>query len=89
MANYNFLNLSPYEFENLTRDLLQKHLECYIESFTNGRDGGIDLRCAKFGNTIIQCKRYDNFNNLKSNCSISGLNTEKIFKAALCWPPCF
>ena len=61
MNNYDFLILSASEFERLTRDLLQKHLGCYIESFTSGRDGGIDLRYAnvKDSANIIQCKRYN------------------------------
>lgn len=46
MNNYDFLILSASEFERLTRDLLQKHLGCHIESFTQGRDGGVDLRYA-------------------------------------------
>lgn len=67
MNNYDFLILSASEFERLTRDLLQKHLGCYIESFTSGRDGGIDLRCAgiKDSSTIIQCKRYKEYSSLK------------------------
>ena len=52
MNNYDFLILSASEFERLTRDLLQKHLGCYIESFTSGRDGGIDLR---YANVTILC----------------------------------
>lgn len=69
MNNYDFLTLSPNEFENLTRDLLQKKLGQFIESFTAGRDGGIDLRCANdIGKTIIiQAKRYKDFNSLLSN----------------------
>ena len=67
MNNYDFLILSASEFERLTRDLLQKHIGCYIESFTSGRDGGIDLRCAgiKDSSTIIQCKRYKEYSSLK------------------------
>lgn len=67
MNNYDFLILSASEFERLTRDLLQKHLGCYIESFTSGRDGGIDLRCAgiKDSSTIIQCKRYKEYSSEK------------------------
>jgi hypothetical protein len=67
MKDYNFLNLSPYEFEILTRDLLQKHLDCYVESFTSGADNGIDLRCSLSGKTIIQCKRYKNISSLIDN----------------------
>ena len=67
MTDYNFLNLSPYEFEILTRDLLQKHLDCYVESFTSGADNGIDLRCSLSGSTMIQCKRYKNISSLIDN----------------------
>ncbi|WP_417801179.1 restriction endonuclease [Tenacibaculum sp.] len=66
MTNYNLLNLSSYEFEILTRDILQKHLGTFIESFCDGADGGIDLRCSITGNTIIQCKRYKEYSSLKS-----------------------
>lgn len=63
MPNYDFLNLSPPEFEDLSKDLLQKHLKITLESFTSGKDKGIDLRCA--GTTkneiIVQCKRYSDF----------------------------
>lgn len=63
MPNYDFLNLSPPEFEDLSKDLLQKHLKITLESFTSGKDKGIDLRYA--GTTkneiIVQCKRYSDF----------------------------
>ena len=67
MPNYDFLNLSPAEFEELSRDLLQKHLEVYLESFTQGKDDGIDLRHSKDKeNTfIVQCKRYKDYSSLK------------------------
>ncbi len=63
---YDFLVLSPHEFENISRDLLQKKLSTFIESFTTGRDGGIDLRYAneKGKNTIIQAKRYKDYQSL-------------------------
>lgn len=69
MNNYDLLILSPSEFENLTRDLLQKKIGVFIESFTTGKDGGIDLRCAKdkTKKIIIQSKRYDSLSNLISN----------------------
>ncbi len=69
MNNYDFLTLSPNEFEHLTRDLLQKKLNVFIESFTAGRDGGIDLRCAKNKSKtiIIQAKRYRDLSSLLSN----------------------
>lgn len=69
MPNYDFLNLSPFDFEELTRDLLQKHYNIYFESFTTGKDKGIDLRYSKDSNNdlIVQCKRYNNYNSLKSD----------------------
>ena len=69
MPEYNFLNLSPFDFENLTRDILQKSFNIYLESFTTGKDKGIDLRYSKGkeNKLIVQCKRYDNYNSLKSN----------------------
>jgi hypothetical protein len=68
MQNYDFLVLSPYELENLSRDLLQKKLSVFIESFTSGRDSGIDLRYTKdkAGTTIIQVKRYEKYAELLS-----------------------
>jgi len=34
MSDYDFLNLSPPEFEDLTKDILQKHFGIILESFT-------------------------------------------------------
>ena len=69
MPNYDFLNLSPVEFEELSRDLLQKHFSVYLESFTQGKDKGIDLRYSHEKNSsfIVQCKRYKDFNTVKAN----------------------
>lgn len=68
MNKYNFLNLSFNEFEDLVRDLLQKHYNIILECFTVGRDNGIDLRYLSDNKIkIIQCKRYENFNQLFSN----------------------
>src|SRR5690625_372090 len=78
VSNYNLLNLSPIEFEDLAGDLLQEHLGLYLESCKEGKDGGIDLRYSHDKNNhIIQCKRYNDFNNLKSNLS---LEVEKVNK---------
>jgi tRNA uridine 5-carbamoylmethylation protein Kti12 len=69
MTNYDFLILQPNEFECLTRDLLQKKESVFVESFTPGKDGGVDLRFAKVKgqNAIVQVKRYKDYNSLKSN----------------------
>lgn len=70
MNNYDFLVLSPSEFEELSRDLLQKYLQVQFESFADGKDGGIDLRCIQ-SNTderiIVQAKRYKDFNSFFQN----------------------
>lgn len=61
MLDYSFQTLSPIEFEALSRDLLQKYLGLTLESFTSGRDGGVDLRYSKPKSDyeiIIQCKRH-------------------------------
>lgn len=69
MSDYDFKSLSPTEFEDLTQDLLQKHHGIFLESFTTGKDGGIDLRYSSCSNNeiIIQCKRYNDYKTLSSN----------------------
>lgn len=62
MPEYTFRNLSSYEFEDLVRDLLQAEHRTTYESFSAGRDAGIDLRysCPSTGaSTIVQCKHYE------------------------------
>jgi MoxR-like ATPase len=60
MPDYSFTSLSPYEFELLSRDLLQRELGVRLESFTQGRDGGTDIRWigGAGGKTMVQCKHY-------------------------------
>ena len=67
MPDYDFLILQYNEFEHLTRDLLQKKENVFVESFTSGKDGGIDLRLAKVkgANTIVQAKRMKDYASLK------------------------
>jgi len=57
---YDFKQLSPADFEDLTRDLLQKLWAVRLEAFKSGRDQGIDLRYSKVhdGATIVQCKHF-------------------------------
>jgi adenylate kinase family enzyme len=68
MGNYDLLSLSWIEFEDLTRDLLQAEFDLFIESFTPGKDDGIDLRFAFSVDkkAIVQCKRFNNYNSLYS-----------------------
>ena len=86
MATYDLHILQPSEFEEITRDLLQKEWNCFIESFTSGRDGGIDLRCAsnKGGKAIIQAKRYKGYKSLLANLKgevdkVRRLNPERYY----------
>lgn len=59
MPSYDFQQLSPYDFEVLSRDLIQARDQITLESFKSGRDGGIDFRIAQGSkNTIVQCKHY-------------------------------
>ncbi len=77
MPDYDFKNISPYDFENLVRDLIQKELNITLECFTVGRDEGIDLRHStnKETQTIIQCKHYagTGFGKLYSNLKLEEL----------------
>ena len=68
MINYDFKILQPIEFECLSRDLIQARDEVFIESFTEGRDGGIDFRYAvsKDNMSVIQVKRYSSYQSLLS-----------------------
>ncbi len=59
MSSFDFGQLSPHDFELLTRDLLQARDGFQLESFKTGRDQGIDFRHAKGSlNVIVQCKHY-------------------------------
>lgn len=56
---YDFRTLSPLDFEELVRDLLQAELGLLFESFGPGRDLGIDFRFARArGSAIVQVKHY-------------------------------
>ncbi|TBG89352.1 hypothetical protein ELG67_09750 [Rhizobium leguminosarum] len=61
MTAYDFQRLSPYDFEELVRDLLQAEWGVLLECFTAGKDGGIDLRCLRGPNdvVIVQCKHTE------------------------------
>src|SRR5664280_148769 len=59
MARYDFRNLSPLDFEDLVRDLLQAETNLRFESFGPGRDLGIDFRFAAAGHiVVVQAKHY-------------------------------
>ena len=59
MPSYTFHSLSDADFEELCRDLLQASLQLRLQSFTAGKDGGIDLlNASQDGDTVVQCKHY-------------------------------
>ena len=78
--NYDFNILHYGEFEELTRDLLQAEFGTYIESFKDGKDGGIDLRfgLADGGKCIVQCKRYKNWSSLKEKLKDEAEKVKKL-----------
>lgn len=80
MCNYDFEILHYNEFENLTRDLLQVKFGIYIESFKDGKDGGIDLRfgIAKQQKCIVQVKKYKTYTSLKSQLSKESVKVKKL-----------
>ncbi len=64
MREYNFDNLSPYDFEILIRDLLESAEGLKLRAFAPGRDRGIDLRGWETKkpprSVIVQCKHMAN-----------------------------
>lgn len=80
MPKYDFKILHSNEFECFTRDLLQASEHLRIESFAEGRDGGIDLRFA-YDSTktcIVQCKRYKDWNELKHSLKKEVVKVKKL-----------
>jgi hypothetical protein len=55
---YDFVNLSPADFEDLVRDLCGCELGVRFEAFAAGPDGGVDGRHSECGTTILQAKHY-------------------------------
>ena len=65
MKSYEYSSIfTPQEFQNFARDIIQIKENKFIESFAEGKDGGIDGRFIdQEGNiTILQVKRYKNMN---------------------------
>lgn len=68
MTDYDLHQLSPTEFEELSRDLIQAEKGVTFESFKPGKDLGIDGRFIidKNYQIILQCKRYEKLSPLLS-----------------------
>lgn len=82
MPNYTFQNLSPFDFEQLAKSIVETKYQKEFESFTSGRDGGVDLRCFKSHNRIIvQCKHYEKsgITQLKSGLKAEVEKLKKLF----------
>jgi DNA polymerase III delta prime subunit len=78
---YDFVNLSPADFEDLVRDLIGRELKIRFEAFTVGPDGGMDGRHAVGKeSTILQAKHYvrSTFAKLKSALMKERLSITKI-----------
>lgn len=61
MASYPLDKLNDKEFEELSRDILQKEMAIRFEAFRRGKDKGIDLRYSTDEDTnaiIVQVKQY-------------------------------
>lgn len=67
---YNLAALSDFEFEKLSKDIMEKVLNMKLSRFSRGRDGGIDLCDSKGEKLVIaQVKHYANskFSDLKKS----------------------
>lgn len=84
LSDYNFGNLSPYDFELLIRDLLGAAQNLKLRAFAPGRDGGVDLRgwqSGKLNNrVIVQCKHMmgSTYANLLSAVKKEKLKIDKL-----------
>lgn len=60
MSDYDFSSLNDKEFENLSIDLLARHLNSRVERFKSGKDRGVDGRfySSNGDEAIIQCKHW-------------------------------
>jgi DNA polymerase III delta prime subunit len=78
---FEFRNLSPTDFENLSRDIIEARDGISFESFAPGRDMGIDFRFSSHsGDTILQAKHYEGsgFPKLKSACEKEAAKVRKL-----------
>lgn len=81
---YDFMTLSPTDFESLVGDLLSKCWGLRLESFKAGKDSGIDLRHSLSldgtGDVIVQCKRYapQKFSDLMRNLEKERANLQTL-----------
>ncbi len=87
MYDYDFHSLNDKEFESLSQDLLQLHLNITLEGFKPGKDKGIDFRYIHESNKdkiIVQVKhwRKSGIKKLTSYLKTSELPKVKLLKPA-------
>lgn len=59
MSSFNYSALSDYEFELFCRDVMQRHLNTSLRTFSKGRDGGIDITDDPVNpKIVVQVKHY-------------------------------
>ncbi|WP_328632250.1 restriction endonuclease [Streptomyces sp. NBC_00356] len=79
----NYTELSPHDFEILARDLLQAEFKVRLETFPQGRDGGVDVRLFRDGSEqiVIQCKHSPgkSFSQIKSQLESEAKKVEGKF----------
>lgn len=84
---YDFIPLSPEEFETLLMDLLSAKFKISLEAFKSGKDDGIDLRWTTTAtgqpDLIVQCKRYApaHFAQLLASCKLEQAKIKKLSPA--------
>ena len=82
--SYDFINLSPADFEDLVRELIGQELKIRFEAFSAGPDGGMDGRHSAGAKvTILQAKHYvgSTFAKLKSALKKSGHRSIKFARS--------
>lgn len=77
VMKFNLDILSPSDFERLSRDIISRKLGLEFKVFSDGKDGGVDLRNYENG-IICQCKHYKNYSNLNANLKKELLKLQKI-----------
>ena len=83
---FDFSNLSDYEFEILSKDVLSRITGEKLSIFKQGKDGGIDISNGKLNNLLIaQAKRYTtNYIELKRSLikykdNVKSISPKKLF----------
>jgi hypothetical protein len=82
MADYHFNLLTPIDFEELVRDIIQKEYNIRLECFTQGKDSGIDFRYigSEDSKLIIQCKHYQKSSYTKLTSDLKNIEILKVKK---------